>query len=203
MKFIGLISVVVLMSVQTFAKGSSTPSGQTITGPTIYSSYIVRTGDAKFYGNLAKMSLMNNVLTVSNNCRLSTVNGQFKASEPTVSQKTIKLVRTEWVARSTYTCTAGSYIGFLASHQLGASEISFAATKSIGATVCLSQNAVSNVTVALESYSTTVARVPASVIISAGSRCANYSISIVGALDTYIHAKLNGYWISNFLRVNP
>jgi hypothetical protein len=67
----------------------------------------------------------------------------------------------------------------------------------------LTETAITDVTVQLESYKTTVATVPASVVIRAGSRCASYSIKIVGALDTFIHAKLYGFWLSQQLSVYP
>lgn len=194
------------------------PAGSVIyntKGPIIQSSHNITTGEAKFYSNLAVMNLMSSgsvpnlgifgVMGAYQACRaLYPLDGQLRATGSiTVTRTTFTQVRTDWVASRTMACFRGAYAGFLSSNDLGAYDISFSTTKSVGGTVCLTQAAVSNVIVALESYATTVATVPASVTIPAGSRCANYVVNIVGPFDTYIHAKLNGFWISKQLSVGP
>jgi hypothetical protein len=181
----------------------------------IESSYRISSGDAKFYGNLAVSSLMGEfvdparnilgVLAAYRDCRSKfPLDGQLRATGSiNISSVTIPSVRTEWVASRSMACFRGAYAGFLSSNDLGAYSISFSSTRSVGGTVCLTETAAANVVIQLESYSTTVATVPASVTIPRGARCANYVVNVVGPFDTYIHAKLNGYWISKMLSVGP
>lgn len=97
-----------------------------------------------------------------------------------------------WTASMTFTCSSGSYIGWIASNQLGAAEIFLSQTKTVGGTVCLTENAASSVVIALEGNSSV--SVPASVTIPAGQRCANYTATAVGYATGMIKAKLNGFW---------